>query len=121
MRPTTFGFVPGVAWIRTIHEATRSRTNKTLPFVCLRGSFWLGKDVFQNRTPLLLFDLSPSCAIIRAYPPAGYFPRLVQANELFSEKGCVMLVNWKKDVDAALAEAKAQKKPLLIDFSAAPA
>ncbi len=32
-----------------------------------------------------------------------------------------MLVNWIKDVDAALAEAKAQNKSLLIDFSAAPA
>jgi len=32
-----------------------------------------------------------------------------------------MLVNWMKDVDAAPAEAKAQEKPLLIDFSAAPA
>jgi len=32
-----------------------------------------------------------------------------------------MLVTWMKDVDAALAEAKAQNKPLLIDFSAAPA
>jgi len=32
-----------------------------------------------------------------------------------------MLVNWEKDADAALAEAKAQNKPLLIDFSAAPA
>jgi hypothetical protein len=32
-----------------------------------------------------------------------------------------MAVNWNKDADAALAEAKASKKPLLIDFSAAPA
>ena len=32
-----------------------------------------------------------------------------------------MLVNWIKDADAALREAKAQDKPLLIDFSAAPA
>ncbi len=32
-----------------------------------------------------------------------------------------MLVNWIKDVDAALAEAKTQNKSLLIDFSAAPA
>jgi thiamine pyrophosphate-dependent acetolactate synthase large subunit-like protein len=32
-----------------------------------------------------------------------------------------MLVNWNKDIDAALAEAIAQDKPLLIDFSAAPA
>jgi len=32
-----------------------------------------------------------------------------------------MLVNWKKDVAAALADAKGQNKPLLIDFSAAPA
>jgi len=37
------------------------------------------------------------------------------------KKGRTMLVNWKKDVDAALADAKAQNKPLLIDFSAAPA
>ncbi len=32
-----------------------------------------------------------------------------------------MLVQWKKDAEAALAEAKETKKPLLIDFSAAPA
>jgi uncharacterized protein YyaL (SSP411 family) len=32
-----------------------------------------------------------------------------------------MPVDWKKDADAALAEAKAENKPLLIDFSAAPA
>lgn len=32
-----------------------------------------------------------------------------------------MVVNWNKDADAALAEAKTSKKPLLIDFSAAPA
>ena len=32
-----------------------------------------------------------------------------------------MSVNWSKDVDAALAQAKEGKKPLLIDFSAAPA
>ncbi len=32
-----------------------------------------------------------------------------------------MLVQWNKDADAALAEAKSKKKPVLIDFSAAPA
>ena len=32
-----------------------------------------------------------------------------------------MKVHWLTDADAALAEAKAQKKPVLIDFSAAPA
>jgi uncharacterized protein YyaL (SSP411 family) len=32
-----------------------------------------------------------------------------------------MPVNWIKDADAALEQAKAQNKPLLIDFSAAPA
>jgi len=31
-----------------------------------------------------------------------------------------MKVNWLTDADAALAEAKTNKKPLLIDFSAAP-
>ena len=32
-----------------------------------------------------------------------------------------MLVNWNKDADAALTDAKEQKKSLLVDFSAAPA
>ena len=32
-----------------------------------------------------------------------------------------MTVQWKKDVDAALTEAKAAKMPLLLDFSAPPA
>ena len=32
-----------------------------------------------------------------------------------------MLVNWIKDADAALEQVKTQDKPLLIDFSAAPA
>lgn len=32
-----------------------------------------------------------------------------------------MKVNWIKDADAALAEAKTNKKPILVDFSAAPA
>ena len=32
-----------------------------------------------------------------------------------------MTVNWRTDADGAVAEAKEQKKPLLIDFSAAPA
>lgn len=31
-----------------------------------------------------------------------------------------MAIDWKKDVDAALAEAKAAGRPTLIDFSAAP-
>jgi len=32
-----------------------------------------------------------------------------------------MSVQWNKDADAALAEAKTKKKTLLVDFSAAPA
>ncbi len=32
-----------------------------------------------------------------------------------------MAVNWKDNADELLAQAKAQNKPLLIDFSAAPA
>ena len=31
-----------------------------------------------------------------------------------------MSVNWIKDADEALAQAKEQNKPVLIDFSAAP-
>ena len=29
-------------------------------------------------------------------------------------------IRWQKDVDAALKEAKATQKPILIDFTAAP-
>jgi hypothetical protein len=32
-----------------------------------------------------------------------------------------MTVQWNKDIDATLAQAKTDKKPLLLDFSAAPA
>ncbi len=32
-----------------------------------------------------------------------------------------MLVNWLRNVDTALTQAKSENKPLLIDFSAAPA
>ena len=32
-----------------------------------------------------------------------------------------MAVEWRKDVDAALNEAKTDNRTLLIDFSAAPA
>ena len=32
-----------------------------------------------------------------------------------------MTVQWNKDADAALAQAKATQQPLLVDFSAAPA
>ena len=60
-------------------------------------------------------DLARRCAIIANTVPA----RLLMPG--FSEKESDMLVNWLKDEDAALAEAKAQNKPLLIDFSAAPA
>jgi hypothetical protein len=31
-----------------------------------------------------------------------------------------MSVNWIKDADEAISQAKEQNKPLLIDFSAAP-
>lgn len=29
-------------------------------------------------------------------------------------------INWSKDADAALAQAKKEGKPVLLDFSAAP-
>jgi len=31
-----------------------------------------------------------------------------------------MAVQWREDLDAAFAEAKEARKPLLLDFSAAP-
>jgi hypothetical protein len=36
------------------------------------------------------------------------------------EKEKVMSIAWNKDVDAALAEASSKKRPLLLDFNAAP-
>lgn len=32
-----------------------------------------------------------------------------------------MAVNWNKDIDDALNRAKTEHKPVLVDFSAAPA
>jgi hypothetical protein len=32
-----------------------------------------------------------------------------------------MAVNWIKDIDQGLAKAKTEHKPVLVDFSAAPA
>jgi len=29
-------------------------------------------------------------------------------------------INWSKDADVALAQAKKERKPVLLDFSAAP-
>ena len=31
-----------------------------------------------------------------------------------------MEINWKHDVDKALEESKVQKRPVLLDFTAAP-
>lgn len=31
-----------------------------------------------------------------------------------------MSIEWNKDVDAALAQAQTSKRPLLLDFNAAP-
>jgi thiol:disulfide interchange protein len=30
-------------------------------------------------------------------------------------------ISWQRDVDAALAQAEQEKRPLLLDFTAAPA
>ena len=32
-----------------------------------------------------------------------------------------MVVNWSKDIDGTLAVAQQQSRPILLDFSAAPA
>jgi len=45
----------------------------------------------------------------------------ISALSLISGGTTKMAVKWNKDADAALAEAKAAKRPLLVDFSAAPA
>jgi len=45
----------------------------------------------------------------------------LSGNKLVHAGGNKMAVQWNKDADAALAEAKTNKKPVLVDFSAAPA
>lgn len=58
-------------------------------------------------------------ATIRVRPAGergGVSPRL-----LLTWEGQKMSVQWNKDAEAALAEAKESEKPLLVDFSAAPA
>ena len=44
-----------------------------------------------------------------------------ETKALVCSGGNKMAVQWNKDADAALAEAKTNKKPVLVDFSAAPA
>jgi hypothetical protein len=36
-------------------------------------------------------------------------------------KESLMAVHWIKDIDSGLSKAKAEHKPILVDFSAAPA
>ena len=38
-----------------------------------------------------------------------------------SQENKKMALSWNKDIDAALSQAKTQHKPVLVDFSAAPA
>jgi len=40
--------------------------------------------------------------------------------ETIEEEDAMGEIRWTKDVDAALKEAKATRKPVLLDFSAAP-
>ncbi len=39
----------------------------------------------------------------------------------YSHEEQTMAVNWSHDVDQSLAAAKEQDRPILLDFSAAPA
>jgi hypothetical protein len=39
---------------------------------------------------------------------------------IMPDRRLLMSVNWSKDADAALAQAAEEKRPLLIDFTAAP-
>ena len=50
--------------------------------------------------------------------PVAHIPRWTAP--LDWDRGTAMPVQWIKDVDAALSQAAEQRKPLLLDFSAAP-
>ena len=70
------------------------------PITCNRIGHDIGFPLIQSR--LLKFDT-------------------IQARSGYRTEVTVMSVNWIKDADEALNQAKEQNKPLLIDFSAAPA
>jgi len=53
-------------------------------------------------------------AFAQRYWHAGIFNYAIR-------KEVSMAVNWSKDVDQALIAAKEQNRPILLDFSAAPA
>jgi len=48
----------------------------------------------------------------------GSLATLNRRSDLRKEK--VMSIEWNKDVDVALANARSGKRPLLVDFNAAP-
>ena len=71
---------------------------------------------------------SATRTIDRHWPHWGLAPRLlvclgefrVTAKYFFKETD-LMGVNWSRDIDQTLAAAKQQSRPVLLDFSAAPA
>jgi hypothetical protein len=53
------------------------------------------------------------------WPDAVRYEGVVGGEPIEEEIG--MAVNWNRDVDSALVSAQNQSRPLLLDFSAAPA
>jgi hypothetical protein len=69
-------------------------------------------QIGSNNSFCFVFESALSCAIISGAP----FKLIDIKSEVKT-----MLVNWTTDVEAALETARSENKPLLIDFSAAPA
>jgi hypothetical protein len=46
--------------------------------------------------------------------------RLLLSAHLGSQEEAIMAINWRKDIDKALDDARAGNRHLLLDFSAAP-
>lgn len=61
------------------------------------------------------YEVSPYACASSLISPSQWL------NLVHSKEGKRMAVQWNKDADVALTKAKDDKKPLLIDFSAAPA
>jgi hypothetical protein len=74
----------------------------------------------QNSSGLVVVldsELTKSGFATRPWTAASK-PTAVQENWL---KETLMAVHWIKDIDTGLSKAKSESKPVLVDFSAAPA
>lgn len=85
---------------------TRTFSGRSFLVLCMGFSFRVIPTILPEGEAGGLFDIPPT----RVYSYESPKPRRLPMSE----------IRWLRDADAALAEAKAARKPILLDFSAAP-